>query len=114
MKYYYEKPNNWLGAGETYVCKHPRYSRCTLFTDGEIGLAVIQEHFDETTKMRWWGSVEPWLAGDIYFHPDFQDFFIENAAEVNDRGLYPTFTVRKIMWALRMKPLKKEYWEENL
>ena len=54
------------------------------------------------------------LAGDIYFSPGFLEFFEENAAEPDEIGLYPTVTARKIMWKLRMKPLKKEYWEEEL
>ena len=26
-------------------------------------------------------------------------------------GLYPTVTIRQIMWALKIKPLKRERWE---
>ena len=26
-------------------------------------------------------------------------------------GLYPTVTIRQIMWALKMKPIKRERWE---
>ena len=37
--------------------------------------------------------------------------FPGNAKRKNKDGLYPTVTVRKLMWALRMKPLKKERWE---
>ena len=74
----------------------------------------MQEHFNEQSKARWWGSVDPWLAGDIYMNSDFNKFFEQHAAEANENGLYPTVPVRKIMWALRMKPLKKEYWEESL
>nr|DAP49012.1 MAG TPA: hypothetical protein [Caudoviricetes sp.] len=29
----------------------------------------------------------------------------------NLQGLYPTVTVRQIMWALKMKPIQKERWE---
>lgn len=29
-------------------------------------------------------------------------------ADVCNRGVYPTVTVRQIMYALKMKPLKKE------
>ena len=114
MKYYYEKPENWIGAGENYICNHPRYNRCTLFRDGKRGLCVVRERFDEKTKAQWYGPLEPWLAGDIYFSPGFCEFFEEYAAEPDENGLYPTVTARKIMWKLRMKPLKKEYWEEEL
>lgn len=113
MKYYYEKPENWVGAGVVYICNHPLYNRCTLFIDGKMGLAIVQEHFNSTTKTRWWGTIDPWLAGDLYFHTGFHDFFIIHAGEKDENGLYPTVTIRQIMWALRMKPLKKEYWEEN-
>lgn len=114
MKYYYEKPENWIGAGENYICNHPRYNRCTLFRSGKRGLSIIQERFDEKTKARWYGPLEPWLAGDIYFFHGFCEFFEEYAAEPDENGLYPTVTARKIMWKLRMKPLRKEYWEEEL
>lgn len=113
MKYYYEKPSEWVGAGSTYVCNHPLYNKCTLFQNGSYGLAVIQEHFNEITKARWWGTIEPWIAGDIYLNPGFSDYFEEHAAEADENGLFPTVQLRKIMWALRMKPLKKEYWELN-
>ncbi len=114
MKYYYEKHENWIGAGEIYSCNHPIYNRCTLFREGDLGIAVVQEHFDISRKIRWWGSLEPWIAGDIYCNPRFDMFFRENATKPDKNGLYPTFTVRKIMWALRMKPLKREFWEEEL
>ena len=114
MKYYYEKPKEWIGAGETYICNHLRYNRCTLFHIGDRGLAIIQEHYNEKTKARWWGPIEPWLAGDIYFSNGFRTVFDEFAAEADSDGLFPTITVRKIMWKLRMKPLRKEYWEEEI
>ena len=111
MKYYYEKPETWIAAGEIYIWDHPMYNKCTLFRCGKRGLAVIQERFNSKTKVRWWGTVDPWLAGDLYFHDGFKEYFNEYADEKNENGLYPTVTIRKIMWALRMKPLPKEYWE---
>lgn len=60
------------------------------------------------------GPVEPWLAGDIYFSNGFHGVFDELSAEADPDGLYPTITVRKIMWKLRMKPLRREYWEEEI
>ena len=114
MKYYYEKPENWVGAGETYFCNHPRYNRCTLFREGGRGLAVIQEYYNEKTKARWYGPLKPWLSGDIYFSSGFRDFFEKYASEPDLNGLYPTFTARKVMWILRMKPLRREYWEEEI
>ena len=114
MKYYYEKPSEWVSAGKVYACDHPLYNRCTLYLEDERGLAVIQERYNENTKARWWSAVDPWLAGEIYFSNNFHDYFEQAAGEPDENGLYPTVTVRKIMWALRMKPLKKELWENEI
>lgn len=75
------------------------------------GLSVIQEKFNSELKTKSWRELDPWLANDIYLQPGFLDYFNANAGYPVD-GLYPTVTVRKIMWSLRMKPLRKEYWEE--
>lgn len=111
MKYYYEKPEEWVVAGKLYSCDHPFYNRCTLFQNGSVGLAVIQEHYNEKTKARWWGSVDPWLSGDIYLNNNFKTVFDELAQGPDENGLYPTIIVRRLMWMLRMKPLKREFWE---
>lgn len=111
MRYFQEKPDFYLQTyGETYICDHPAYNRCTLFKDREIGLAIIQQRYDRKTKKTWWAEVEPWLVDRLYLHPGFYKYFIERAGTCTD-GLYPTVTIRQIMWALRMKPLKKERWE---
>ena len=44
---------------------------------------------------------------DIYA---FRAFFDRRAGTGTD-GLYPTVTIRQIMWALKMKPLPKQPWE---
>lgn len=111
MKYYYKKPENWVGAGIVYSCDHQLYNQCTLFRIGEKGIAVIQEHFHPIKKTRWWGPIEPWIAGDIYLNAGFKAFFDENAEAPDEKGIFPTFPVRKVMWVLRMKPLKKACWE---
>lgn len=61
-------------------------------------------------KQTWWGEIDPWLTDGLYLHPGFKTFFDERAGERID-GLYPTVTIRQIMWALKMKPLKRERWE---
>ena len=110
MRYHYEKPSKFISAGERYVCNHPVYSDCTLFKIGDKGLAVIQQRYNPLTKSTRWTEIDPWIAHDLYFHPTFLNFFAKRAGQpVN--GLYPTVTVRQIMWALRMKPIKKERWE---
>ena len=112
MRYFYKKPDDWVSAGKVYRCDHPKYNQCTLYLDDGRGLAIIQERFSPDTKTRRWSSIDPWLAGDIFFHEDFPEFFDEHAEEADENGLYPTFPVRTVMWMLRMKPLKKEFWEE--
>lgn len=96
--------------GETYICDHPVYSACTLFRVGERGLAVIQQRFDPRDKSVRWSEIDPWLNNALYLHPGFAAYFEERAGVSMD-GLYPTVTIRQIMWALKMKPLPKERWE---
>lgn len=111
MRYHYEKPSVYLSMyGNTYECDHPAYDRCTLYKMDDKGLAVIQQRFDPATKATWWGEIDPWLTDSLYLHPKFIEFFEERAGECRD-GLYPTVTIRQIMWAFKMKPLKKERWE---
>lgn len=111
MRYHYEKPEIYLSRyGETYICNHPVYNRCTLFRIGKKGLAVIQQHYDSKKKTTWWGELDPWLTDDLYLHQKFKSYFDERAGECTD-GLYPTVTIRQIMWALKMKPLPKQRWE---
>lgn len=96
--------------GSTYICSHPVYSKCTLYKIGEKGLAVIQQRYDKSEKKTWWSEIDPWLTDDLYLHPRFKKFFDERASESNG-GLYPTVTIRQIMWAMKMKPIPKERWE---
>jgi hypothetical protein len=96
--------------GKQYTCNHPVYDTCTLFEIGNKGLAVIQQRFDTLTKNTWWGEVDPWLTDEIYLHMGFKELFDERSGEATD-GIYPTITVRQLMWALKMKPIKRERWE---
>lgn len=111
MRYHYEKPDIYSSMyGQLYICDHPVYSRCTLLRIGEKGIAVIQQRFRPKTKSTYWGEVDPWLTDALYLHPRFKTYFDERA-RMPVNGLYPTVTVRQIMWALKMKPLKRERWE---
>ena len=96
--------------GDVYECAHPVYNKCTLFKMNQKGLAVIQQRYDQTTKKTWWGEIDPWLTDDLYLHSGFVQYFNERAGEGTD-GLYPTVTIRQMMWALKMKPLHRERWE---
>lgn len=111
MRYHYEKPMIYSSVyGEIYTCDHPVYSCCTLYRIGDKGLAVIQQRFEEDTKRTWWSDIDPWLTDDLYLHPKFKEFFDKRAGTCTD-GLYPTVTIRQIMWALKMKPVCRERWE---
>lgn len=111
MRYHYNRPDVYSSMyGALYICEHPVYDRCTLFKMGENGLAVIQQRFDTASKTTWWSELDPWLTDDIYLHPRFKKYFDERAGKATD-GLYPTVTVRQLMWALKMKPLQRERWE---
>lgn len=112
MKYFYEKPEYWHNVGIIYSCDHPMFNRCTLFLKDNKGIAIIQEHFNDRIKARWWGSLDPWLAYDIYKNEGFGEFFERESQKIDSFGLYPVFQVRKVMWALKMKPLRKEFWED--
>ena len=111
MRYHYEKPDVFLSMyGIAHECDHPVYDRCTLFKIGDKGLSVIQQRYDLETKQTWWGELDPWLTDVLYLHPKFKAYFDERSGEGKD-GIYPTVTIRQIMWALKLKPLVKERWE---
>ena len=111
MRYHYEKPTIFLSMyGNTYSCNHPVYSRCTLYQMGDRGLAVIQQRRNEADKTTWWEEIDPALTDVLYLHPKFKEFFDKRAGKGKD-GLYPTVTIRQIMWALKMKPLPRQRWE---
>lgn len=111
VRYHYEKPSLYTNMyGEIYICNHPVYSRCTLFEIHNKGLAVIQQRYNSSTKTTWWTEIDPWLTDLLYLHPKFHEFFEKRAGECTD-GLYPTVTIRQIMWALKLKPIARERWE---
>ena len=111
MRYYYEKPAIYVSMyGNTYECNHPIYDRCTLFEIENKGLAVVQQRYDPQTKHTYWTEIDPWLTDSIYLHPKFKEYFDERSSE-DINGLYPTVSIRQIMWALKMKPIPRERWE---
>lgn len=111
MRYHYEKPSLYISTyGETYECNHPVYDRCTLFKMDRKGLAVIQQRYNPITKVTWWGEIDPWLTDPLYLHPNFIEYFVKRADEKKD-DIYPTVTIRQMMWALKMKPIPRERWE---
>lgn len=111
MRYHYVKPDIYRNLyGRTYFCEHPLYDVCTLFEIDGKGLAVIQQRFDRYTKHTYWTEIDPWLTDQIYINDNFKNYFDLTATEQID-GLYPTRTIRQVMHALKMKPIRKEKWE---
>lgn len=111
MRYHYEKPSIYLSKyGSTYICDHPVYNRCTLFKISDRGLSIIQQRYDPDTKTTWWSEIDPWMTDVLYLHPKFKEFFDERSGAARD-GLYPTVTIRQIMWALKLKPIQRERWK---
>ena len=111
MRYHYEKPKIYSTIyGESYECNHPVYNRCTLYRIDNLGLAVIQQRYDPKTKTTWWGEIDPWVIDSLYLHPKFKEYFDSRAGEC-ENGIFPTVSIRQIMWALKMKPIPRERWE---
>ena len=111
MRYHYEKPELYSSIfGTIHACNHPVYDSCTLYLIGKKGLAVIQQRYNSNTKKTWWTEIDPWLTDQLYLHPKFKAFFDDRSGEAKN-GLYPTVTIRQIMWALKMKPIPRERWE---
>lgn len=111
MRYHHEKPSIYVSLyGITHECDHPVYDKCTLYLIDDKGLSIIQQRYNPQTKTTWWGEIDPWLTDVIYLHPRFKQFFNSRSGECRN-GIYPTVTVRQIMWALKIKPMKREQWE---
>lgn len=111
MRYHYEKPDISLSLyGQRHVCNHPVYDVCTLYLIEDKGLAVIQQRYEPTTKITYWTEIDACMTDELYLHPKFREFF-DVRSGVGTDGIYPTVTIRQIMWALKMKPLPKERWE---
>ncbi len=111
MRYHFEKPELYISMyGTKYTCNHPLYNSCTLYLINERGLAVIQQRFNPKDKTTRWGEIDEWLTDVIYLNSGFKKYFDTHAGFPTD-GLYPTVSVRQIMWSLKIKPLRKERWE---
>ena len=112
MRYHYSPPKIVLSLyGSLYICDHPVYNRCTLYIIGDRGLAVIQQRFEPKTKSTYWTEVDACLIDALYLNEHFVEYFNKKAGMKNKDGLYPTVTVRQLMWGMRMKPLPRHPWE---
>lgn len=113
MRYHYKKPEYYRAIyGKIYNQNHPVFHQCTLYLIGTKGLGVIQQRYDPINKTTWWTEIDPWLVDELYLHPKFKEFFDKRSKDCKD-GCYPVVTIRQIMWALKMKPLKRERWETS-
>lgn len=111
MRYFHEQGRDGRPFyGELYICNRPVYSKCTLYRENGLGLAVIQQRYDPKTKRTWWTEIDRDLWDYLYLADGFYEFFKKWAGPA-EYGLFPTVTIRQIMWALKLKPLKKERWE---
>ena len=109
MKYFYQKPEICVPVFGQYIeLDHPVYKSGTLYLENGRGLIITQQHFNERTKECCWTCVDSWIANDIYTSKNFPKFFFQNAS----KATYPIFKLRKVMWELRMKPLRHEEWED--
>ena len=120
MKYHYDIPEN-AGEiaqkyGEVRNVDRPLFDICTAFWSEKTGkgLLLVQQRFDPVGKRCYWDNADPWLVNDICEHPGWEDWFEEHSGFVGADGRFPVFNVRKVMWGLRMKPLKREEWEAAL
>lgn len=111
MKYYYERPKTWTIRGDIYRANNPLFNKATLLKRGELGLIVIQQRFNPVTKHLWWADVDPWIVSDILENENFDEVFFKLASQKFPGGDFPIIKLRKLMWELRMKPLKKDFWE---
>ena len=73
-------------------------------------LQLFSSDMIPSTKTTWWTEIDPWLTDSLYLHERFLDFFDDRSGEP-ENGLYPTVTVRQMMWGMKMKPIKRERWE---
>lgn len=110
-KRYYKPEGEGKPKGVTHYCDHPLYDDCTLFMlpNGK-GLAVIQQRFNPQLKYTWWTRIDDALNIDISNTQGLEEY-LEQHAEYTSEDLYPTVEVRKLMWALKMPPLRKHSWE---
>lgn len=112
MRYHYDPPKIHFSLyGSTYQCDHPVYNRCTLYLIGDHGLAVIQQRYRQKDKSTYWTEIDGYLVDVLYLNEGFMDYFRKKAGPKNVKGLYPTVTIRQIMWAIRLKPLPRAPWE---
>lgn len=93
MRYHYKKPDIYLSMyGKLYICNHPVYDRCTLFTIGDKGLAVIQQRFNPDTKTTYQMDVSfPMIFGHRkeFMQSSYSIWSVNELLEYVSSELYP-------------------------
>ena len=114
MRYFYEKPEEAKDHSIYFKrVNHPLYNSCRLYMiSEEEGLAIIQKRFNSKLKVFFYSAPDSWIMDEILKCSGFVDYTFKHAGECKD-GIFPTVTVRQVMYALKMKPLKKEWWESQ-
>ena len=90
---------------------HPVYRSYTLYFNGERGFGVVKQYFSKRLKCYWWDNLASPLAFDIFKNENFWEYFDKVANEPDENGEYPIIQVRKVMYALKMPPERKKFWE---
>ena len=114
MRYFYEPVEAEPEFGIIYHCDDELFDLGTLYLSDNIGLIVVQFQIDPVNKTFKFGPIDPGLANDIFKQPGFREFFLRFADKPDGARRYPVMNVRKVMWSLRMKPLRKDSWEREL
>ena len=94
---------------------HPVFIGYVYYESGNIGLGIVEQGYLIDSRSTFWGvprsNIHYPLLDAIYRHNKFPEIFNKWAGPKDEYGAYPTVPIRKLMWALRMKPLPKERWE---
>ena len=115
MRYFYKKPKEVKDHSIYFkhMDENPLYNSCRLYMiSDEEGLAIIQKRFNPKLKVFFYNAPDAWIMDEILRNPKFADYVFEHAGECKD-GIFPAVTVRQVMYALKMKPLEKEWWESQ-
>jgi len=113
MKWYAEQCKDFAVNVFTLVgCSHLVYERCTVLFDEKKCVRIVQQHYNPETRHTWWAEVDPKLLSLICCQNKSYEWFNEKAVPL-DSKVIPAYTIRQVMWALRVKPMPKLPWETS-
>lgn len=83
MRYHCKKPEIYSTIYRvTYRCNHSVYDTCILFKINDKVLAIIQQRYNSSNKTTYWTNIDPWLVDELYLHTKFEEFLIQELANV--------------------------------